>query len=70
MYKYLAKHSHINIKKHLDNKLNHANHCDLGNLLKFMSVRNGSEGIRKLYKLMSNLPSVRSHFSNNFGMQL
>ncbi len=62
MYKYLSKYSQINLKKFLDSKLTHANQCDLENLLKFMSVRNGSEGLRKLYKLMSNAKTPEARY--------
>lgn len=51
----------------MDSKLAHANQCDLENLLKFMSVRNGSEGLRKLYKLMSKAQKLpQTELKNHF----
>lgn len=69
MYKFLSKYSNPNTKKQMESKLAHANQCDIESLIKFMSARNGSEGLRKLYKLMSKLFDdliiYASYYSNN-----
>ena len=52
MMKFLNKNSNANVKKQFDNKLNQFLHLNICDLVKFMSVKDEGEALKKIYKMM------------------
>jgi hypothetical protein len=52
MLKFISRTSNINVKKQIDQKLQHASTFDVIDLVKFMGSKNEEEALRKLFKII------------------
>lgn len=52
MAKFLQKYSTQNIKATMDKRIAHATNLDTDELIKFMSVKSESDGLRKLFRML------------------
>ena len=65
MLKFLSKFSNPNVKKQIEQRLQHAASFDTSDLIKFMGVNSEEDALRKLFKIVGKIFSKIHDFSRN-----